>query len=204
MNKKGFTLIEMIAVIVIIGVLLLIAIPSVSSIIFSSRDNGYANDISAYLTEVNTLYKSKKFGPLLDEKQIMIVPIKDIEFEKNDTKASPYGALDLEKSIVIVERTQYGNKLYASIIDSTNRGVFELESDKLTATSIEMTDQSLYTSVLDYFKCGTGTKKDYFEVKPLTFNFRGKVYTAIATRNYNKIKCSTTPSYYPLIVLETH
>lgn len=203
MNKKGFTLIEMIAVIVIIGVLLLIAIPSVSSIIFSSRDNGYANNIDAYFTEVNTLYKSKKFGPLLDEKQIMIVPLKDIEFEKNDTKSSPYGAFDLEKSFIIIERTQYGNKMYASIIDSTGRGVFELESDKLTATSIETVDQSLYTSILDFFKCGTGSNSTKFQVKPITFGFKGKNYTAIAIRNYNKINCSTTPSYYPLIVLET-
>lgn len=203
MNKKGFTLIEMIAVIVIIGVLLLIAIPSVSSIIFSSRDNGYANNIDAYFSEVNTLYKSKKFGPLLEEKQIMLVPIKDIEFEKNDTKASPYGAYNLEKSYIIIERTEYGSKMYASIIDSTNRGVFELESGKLTPTSVEINDQSLYTSVLDFFKCGTGSNNKKFEVKPITFGFKGKNYTAIATRNYNKINCSSTPSYYPLIVLET-
>lgn len=39
MNKKGFTLIELIAIIVIISVVALISIPTISSIINNSKDN---------------------------------------------------------------------------------------------------------------------------------------------------------------------
>lgn len=42
-NKKGFTLVELLAVIVILGVLLLIAVPAVSSIIENSK-RGAAKD----------------------------------------------------------------------------------------------------------------------------------------------------------------
>ena len=37
MNKKGFTLVELIAIIVILGVVLVIAIPTVSNIVENSR-----------------------------------------------------------------------------------------------------------------------------------------------------------------------
>ena len=40
-NKKGFTLIEIIAVVIIIGIIALIAIPSVSSYINNTRNTTY-------------------------------------------------------------------------------------------------------------------------------------------------------------------
>lgn len=39
MNKKAFTLIELLGVLVLIGIIMLIAIPNISNIIRSSRDN---------------------------------------------------------------------------------------------------------------------------------------------------------------------
>ena len=50
MNKKAFTLIELLAVIIILGILMLIAIPSVTNYINNSRK-------STYVTTVNELVK---------------------------------------------------------------------------------------------------------------------------------------------------
>ena len=49
MNKRGFTLIEILAVIIIIGVLLLIAIPSVARYIENSRKSAYVHTIKNVL-----------------------------------------------------------------------------------------------------------------------------------------------------------
>lgn len=43
MNKKGFTLIEIISVVIIVGVLLLIGIPSITKNVFQSRNTVYKN-----------------------------------------------------------------------------------------------------------------------------------------------------------------
>lgn len=48
-NKKGFTLVELLAVIVVLGIIALIGFTSVGSIISDSRNKGAENNISQYI-----------------------------------------------------------------------------------------------------------------------------------------------------------
>ena len=48
-NKTGFTLVELLAVIVILGVLLLIAVPAVTNIIDNTKKKAFITDCKAYL-----------------------------------------------------------------------------------------------------------------------------------------------------------
>lgn len=50
LNKKGFTLVELLAVIVILGVIMLIAIPSVGTIIKNSKENSFASSGNMYIS----------------------------------------------------------------------------------------------------------------------------------------------------------
>ena len=52
MNKKGFTLIEVMAVLVILGVVLLIAVPSVSTYIVNSRKSNYYTTANSYVDTI--------------------------------------------------------------------------------------------------------------------------------------------------------
>ena len=51
-NKNGFTLVEIISVVVILGVLALIAVPAVSGYITNSRKTNYSTTILSYLQTV--------------------------------------------------------------------------------------------------------------------------------------------------------
>ena len=62
MNKKGFTLIEVLAVIVIIGILLIITIPAVSSYIDRANKSSYASNAAAYLDTIRSEYEMKEYG----------------------------------------------------------------------------------------------------------------------------------------------
>lgn len=48
-RNDGFTLVELLAVIVIMGILMMVAIPSVSAIIFDSRANAYVQSAQSYV-----------------------------------------------------------------------------------------------------------------------------------------------------------
>ena len=89
MNKKGFTLIELIAVIIIIAVVMLIAVPSVSSIIDNSRKNAYIDIAKNYVDAVRKNIAARKFIIKRDGTSYYI-PIDIIELE-NGAKQSPYG-----------------------------------------------------------------------------------------------------------------
>lgn len=61
MNKKGFTLVEVIAAIAIMSVLLLIAVPAVSSTITNSRKNTFWQDAKNKISSAKAKLLNKEF-----------------------------------------------------------------------------------------------------------------------------------------------
>ena len=56
--NKGFTLIELVMVIVVLGIVALIAVPTVNSIITDSKEKSYQNQINTIVNSAHT-YISK-------------------------------------------------------------------------------------------------------------------------------------------------
>ena len=54
-SKKGFTLVELLAVIVIMGILMMVAIPSISRVIENSRKDTFVDIAKSYADAAKTL-----------------------------------------------------------------------------------------------------------------------------------------------------
>ena len=67
MKKKGFTLVELLAVIVILAVILLIAVPKIGDVIYSSRKNTFKNSAYALVSTAEKLYQESYAGSLNEE-----------------------------------------------------------------------------------------------------------------------------------------
>ena len=144
MKNRAFTLIELLAVIIILGILMLIAIPSVTSYINNSRK-------STYVTTVNELVKGTiakvNSGDLnmFDTDTTYYVPCTCIKLENGEAK-SPYGKFDPAYIVVTFDGDNY--HYYFTGKDVQNMGVPVLtSSDVLSKESIVANVDAIDTSV---------------------------------------------------------
>lgn len=78
-NKKGFTLVELLAVIVILGVLLMIAVPAIQNVIRNSRKKSFESAAKLALENVETMASAERTSSTLAE---CYIPIDSIELER--------------------------------------------------------------------------------------------------------------------------
>lgn len=97
MNKKGFTLVELLAVIAIIGILSLIAVPNVIGIVDDNKKNQMLDDAKKAIS----LAKYKvNIDSIIRDSDNHIFKLKDID-EKGDIKVDPDGGTyDINNSII--------------------------------------------------------------------------------------------------------
>lgn len=175
-NKKGFTLIEVLSVIIIIGILMIIAVPAVSKYIDRSNKASYASDVLAYVETIRSEYEMKEYGEYLSGDELMIVPIKYITLEKGDTGNSPYGEYDYSKSYVIIAPERKGFQLYATVVDETGVGVIQKGSNELNRDAVQ---EDIGDSILQY---------ETYAGEDSTLSFNGKTYKYMERRDMESLE----------------
>lgn len=151
-NKKGFTLIEVIAVIVIMGILVLIANPLVSSFIISSRKSSFASNASAFLESIKSNFDSNEYGEI-DDAEMMVVPLSTLKLEKGSTTDSPFGKYDLERSYVLISShnvsTGPAYKYQITLTDDSGHAIKEGVHNKLNKDVVEPGDKKRIKTIAD-------------------------------------------------------
>lgn len=101
-NNKGFTLVETIAVIIILGVVLSIAVPSITNVVKSTNKNRMISDAETFISEVKEYVESDTIGNTPNGNKYKLVNI------KSKLSKSPYGKEYKEDSYVqIVNNNVY-------------------------------------------------------------------------------------------------
>lgn len=101
-NNKGFTLVETIAVIIILGVVLSIAVPSITNVVKSTNKNRMISDAETFISEVKEYVESDTIGNTPNGNKYTLKSI------KTKLSKSPYGKEYKEDSYVqIVNNNVY-------------------------------------------------------------------------------------------------
>ena len=137
-NKKGFTLIELIAVIIILGVIFLIAIPSVSSIIMNSRKKTYLLDADRFIGAAKDFINSNNIN-LRDENMTFYIPKKCLDVDKS--QESPFGEWKQVYVVVTYDGTKY--QYYYASTDAEKMGITLTHSSNLKTSSIKTNVSSI-------------------------------------------------------------
>ncbi len=119
-KKKAFTLIELLAVIIILGVLMIIAIPAVTSYISNSRKSAYIDTAKQVIGATRNIVNSGKLN-VFDEDVTYYFPTKCVPVENGKEAESPYGKFTKAYVIVIYENNNFS--YYWTSVDSSQIGI---------------------------------------------------------------------------------
>ena len=124
-KNLGFTLTELLAAVVILGILMGMAVPAVSSVLRDQRNKMYVEDSIRLASKMQSKMKSdnKVIIPAKDDCIVMSLRyLDDGTFEE-----SPYGkTYDKERSFVIAKRTDgfYKYNYYVRLVEEIDGGSF--------------------------------------------------------------------------------
>ena len=130
-NKKGFTLVELLAAMVILGLIMAIAIPNIMGVLKSNKDKIYVED--AKRLSALAEYKFKGDSTIVKPTEIYqctVLPLSYLdngEFEKAPD-GKPY---DKNKSFVTIKKEDAKYIYYVTLADSSNKGIEYKKTDEL-------------------------------------------------------------------------
>jgi len=103
MNRKGFTLVEIIAMLVVISILMVIAVPNISGIIKKNRESQAIEDINKLVGNAKAKMDTDKVKPIhLNE--CLLFTLKSLDTNDDINKGLNEGEYDPFESFVIVTR----------------------------------------------------------------------------------------------------
>ncbi len=170
MNKKAFTLIELLAVIIILGLLLAISIPSITRYLAQSRKKVYINTLDSYVGGATKMMANGELPSMDDQNTAYYIPFNCIPTEKS--MGSPNG--DWQFAYVIVTNDGPKRSYYVYAKDVKNIGVAGINVDKLKMSDITEIEQTKD----DYIGVGGKTT---LSITPDTCN-----YPSAVTKNLPK------------------
>lgn len=171
-NRNAFTLIELLAVLVILGVLLIIAVPKVSQYINNSKKDGFISEGEIFIDSVAHDATSEFYPFPIANNDVTIVNFDIANLDKSKNKSAFGGNYIISKSYVAIVNVGTGTdpvyEYYLAFQDSKNYALpltkeKDVNVDKIIANAknkMEVTIQSL---------CGTpeGYKREYTEISGL-------------------------------------
>lgn len=171
-NSKGFTLIEILAVIIIISVLVLIAVPAVTKYITSSKLNIYESTLRNMVSTVNNEIISghrEKYS-FDEENEYLVMPLVCVELEKGNNQKSPFSNYVAAYSFIIVEPTATGYSYKVQALDETGHGTYLIKPEEIKI-------QELATSNLSYItKSITASSNTNYGVTLKNYNTSKRPY----------------------------
>lgn len=104
MNKKGFTLIELIAMMVVLGILMAIAIPNISGILKSNKESIQVEDINKMIETTKQTFNNNVLNYPKESGGCAILTLNAINTSDDFSKGVNDGLYEQDASYIIVKR----------------------------------------------------------------------------------------------------
>ena len=163
--QNGFTMIELITIMFVIGLIMLIAVPAVNRYLLSSKKNTYVATVKSYINMVRGDVTARNYV-FRSPNTVYYVPVECIDLESGGP--SPFG--EWENAYVVVTFDGTEHQYYWTAYDSGNMGVSLASEKEINASFIVpgKVDMNFNIPIGDRDKVGIIDKKTCeFEVPPV-------------------------------------
>ncbi len=146
MNKKGFTLIEILAAIVILGIVSAIGITAVSSNIVESRKSVYVNLARQLADSARDMRGQDKLPRDLKTGEALVIPCFSLNGKELDlSEGTGFGDLVADYCYVGIVNTNNEYKYYVTSVDTSNHGFVAVEYSEINKDRL-VDDEDLVNS----------------------------------------------------------
>ena len=116
MNNKGFTLVELIGSMVILGLIMLLVVPNVVGLLNSSRETVYVEDAKKLVLIAKAKVSGKKINIPMAAGQCVFLGLGYLENSEFDNPPNG-GCYDVNRSFVIIKKEGYELKYYVKLVE---------------------------------------------------------------------------------------
>lgn len=136
MNSKGFTLVELLGVIVILSIIMIIAVPNITSVLEKNKRQNYLTDAKRFITQVE--YEIRN-GEIEKPSSTEVLKISLSYIGTSDvSKDSDGNKYDTNNSYVLVVRKDGYLEYYVNLItmiDDQNKGIRLASEEDLNSSN---------------------------------------------------------------------
>ena len=166
-NNKGFTLVELLAVIVILGIIMAIAVPAVSSYINKSRKDAWISSANNFINAVRNKALAGKFALPVELNEVTVVSLDMIDVDSGKFQSAYDADYVINKSyVIIVNGNTRSNPIYqfyfAAQDTKGNYIPLTLEKDLSSKSVKSNASNTAPVSIQSLSGTATGLSKDLF------------------------------------------
>lgn len=133
-NQRAFTLAELLAVIVILGVIMLIAVPNIISVIDKNKKEIYVTDADKMKTMAEYTIRTNTNIVLPAQNEILVIPLSTINNGDLTTDPEGYNYSDTNSYVAIMKNDAGFDEYWVNLVGEQgdkNRGVYLSNLDEL-------------------------------------------------------------------------
>ena len=127
-DNKGFTLVELLATVVVIGVLILISVPNMVGVINKNKDSNYIDDAKRMQSLAEYRFRTEDKDKLNDDTPCIKYTLKELnknqEFDKTPDDDSSTKKYDFDESFVVVKKESKEYKYYVFLINDDGNKMY--------------------------------------------------------------------------------